>query len=73
MTDRGVGTGRGLTAKHVLVGLLVLVVVVLAVANSGKVKVDLVVADARIPLFLVIVGSALIGWVVGWFMGHSRD
>jgi uncharacterized integral membrane protein len=66
-------TGRGITAKHVLIGVLVLIVVVLAIANSKKVKVDLVVTSAEIPLFLVIVGSALIGWVVGWFMGRSRD
>jgi uncharacterized integral membrane protein len=25
------------------------------------------------PLFLVIVGSALIGWVVGRFMGRNRS
>ena len=60
------------TAKYVIVGILVLVVAVLAIANSKKVKVDFVVADIRLPLFVVIVGAALIGWVVGWFMGRTR-
>jgi uncharacterized integral membrane protein len=60
------------TAKYVIIGILVLVVAVLAIANSKKVKVDFVVADIRLPLFVVIVGAALIGWVVGWFMGRTR-
>lgn len=61
------------TAKYVIIGILVLIVVVLAIANSKKVKVDFVVADIRLPLFVVIVGSAVIGWIVGWFMGRTRD
>ena len=67
--------GRRITAKQVIIGVLVLVVVVLAIANLEDTKVDFVVADITMPLFLVIVGSALIGWVVGWFMarGRARD
>ena len=64
--------GRRINAKQVIVGVLILVVVILAIANSKKVKVDFVVADITMPLFLVIVGSALIGWLVGWFMGRGR-
>jgi uncharacterized integral membrane protein len=47
--------------------------VILAIANSHKVKVDFVVDHFRIPLFLVIAGSAIIGWVVGWFTGRGRE
>jgi uncharacterized integral membrane protein len=65
--------GRRVSVKQVIAGVLVLVVVVLAIANSKRVKVDFVVTDITMPLFLVIVGSALIGWIVGWFMGRSRD
>ena len=36
-------------------------------------KIDLLAGDLRLPLFVVIVGSAVIGWVVGWFMGRVRD
>ena len=56
-----------------LVGILILVVVILAIANRTSVKVDFVVGDFKIPLFIVIVGSALIGWVIGWFMGRNRE
>jgi uncharacterized integral membrane protein len=65
-------TRRSITAKQVIVGILILVVVVLAIANSREVKVDFVVADVRLPLFVVIVGSALIGWVIGFFTGRHR-
>jgi uncharacterized integral membrane protein len=65
--------GREISAKHVVVALLVLVVVVLAIANSKKVRVDFVVGDVDLPLFLVIVGGAVIGWIVGWFAGRIRD
>lgn len=67
------GNGRNIGPKQILVGVLILVVVILAIANSGRVTVDLVVGNVEMRLFLVIVGSALIGWVVGWFMGRSRD
>lgn len=63
----------GITAKQVIVGILVLVVVILAIANAGKVKVDFVVGDVQMRLFVVIVGSAVIGWVIGWFMGRNRN
>ena len=66
-------SGRNINAKQILVGVLILLVVVLAIANSGRVKVDFVIGDVQMRLFVVIVGSALIGWVIGWFMGRSRD
>jgi uncharacterized integral membrane protein len=66
------GGSRSISAKHIIVGVLILVVVVLAIANSKKVKVDFVFGDITMPLFLVIVGSALIGWLIGWFMGRNR-
>lgn len=68
----GDARGRRVTAKQVVIGVLILVVVVLAIANSKKVRVDFVVADITMPLFLVIIGSAIIGWIVGWFMGRNR-
>ncbi len=67
------GSGRNIGPKQILVGVLILVVVVLAFANSGRVKVDFVIGDVQMRLFVVIVGSALIGWLIGWFMGRSRD
>ena len=66
-------SGRNINAKQILVGVLILLVVVLAIANSGRVKVDFVIGDVQMRLFVVIIGSALIGWLIGWFMGRSRD
>ena len=66
--------GRGkVGAKQVIVGILVVVVIVLAIANSNKVKVDLLVHDFTMPLFVVIVGSDVIGFLIGWFVGRNRD
>jgi uncharacterized integral membrane protein len=66
------GSGRNISPKLILVGILVLVIVILAIANSKKVTVDFVVADVKLPLFVVIVGSALIGLVVGYFLGRRE-
>ncbi len=66
-------SGRSINGKQVLVGVLILVVVILAIANSGRVKVDFVFHSFELRLFVVIVGSALIGWLIGWFMGRNRN
>ena len=41
--------GATISAKQVIVGVLILVVVILAIANSGKVKVDFVVDSFEMP------------------------
>ena len=69
--NRRAGMG-GFTAKQVLIVVLVLVVVVLAIVNSQSIRVDFLIADVTLPLFVVIVGSAAIGWVIGWFSGRNR-
>jgi uncharacterized integral membrane protein len=61
------------TPKMILIGILVLVIVIFAAVNSQKVKVDFVFGDFNVRLFTVIVGSAAVGWVVGWFMGRNRE
>lgn len=63
----------GIRPKHLGIGFLVAVVVALAVANSDDVTLDYIAGDLELPLFLVIVGAAVIGWIVGWFTGRSRD
>jgi uncharacterized integral membrane protein len=66
------GSGRNISPKMILVGILVVIVVLLAAVNSKKVTVDFVVADIELPLFVVIVGAALIGLVVGYFLGRRE-
>lgn len=66
------GSGRNVSPKMILVGILVVIVVILALVNSQDIKVDFVVADVTLPLFVVIVGSALIGLIVGYFIGRRE-
>jgi uncharacterized integral membrane protein len=66
------GSGRSISPKMIIVAILVVIVVVLAIANSQETKVDFVVADISLPLFVVIVGAALIGLVVGYFLGRRE-
>ena len=56
----------------ILVGILIVIVVILALVNSQDIKVDFVVGDVTLPLFVVIVGSALIGLIVGYFIGRRE-
>jgi uncharacterized integral membrane protein len=55
------------------IGALVLLVVVFAVANLEDAEVSLVFHTFTVPLVVVIIGSALVGWVIGWFMGRNRN
>ena len=66
------GSGRNVSPKLIVAVILVVIVVVLAIANSKKVKVDFIVADVSLPLFVVIVGSAIVGLVVGYFLGRRE-
>jgi uncharacterized integral membrane protein len=66
------GSGRNVSPKMILVGVLVVILVILALVNSQDIKVDFVVADVTLPLFVVIVGSALIGLIVGYFIGRRE-
>jgi uncharacterized integral membrane protein len=58
------------TPKAVLALVLLVIILVLAVANSQKVTVDLVFEEYEVPLALVIAGSGLLGAVVGWLFGR---
>jgi putative membrane protein len=65
-------SGRTISPKMILVAILVVIVVILAIVNSQDIKVDFVVGDFTLPLFVVIVGSALIGLIVGYFLGRRE-
>ena len=71
MADDG-GSGRNISPKLVIAIILVVIVVVLAIVNSKKVKVDFVAADVTLPLFVVIVGAAVVGLVIGYFLGRRE-
>ncbi len=66
------GARRDISPKLIIVAILVVIVVILALVNSQDIKVDFVVADITLPLFVVIVGSALVGLIVGYFIGRRE-
>ena len=66
------GSGHTISPKMILVAILVVVIVILAIVNSQDSKVDFVVGDFTLPLFVVIVGSALVGLIVGYFLGRRE-
>ena len=66
------GSGRNISPKMIVVAILVVIIVILAIANSQDIKVDFVVGDITLPLFVVIVGSALVGLIVGYFLGRRE-
>ena len=71
MADDG-GSRRSISPKLIVAIILVAIVIVLAIVNSKKVKVDFVVADITLPLFVLIVGSAIVGLIIGYFLGRRE-
>ena len=54
--------------KQVVIGLLALLLLVFALLNTQEVRVDFILTDTRAPLIFVIVGSAILGFLIGWFV-----
>ena len=50
--------------KHVIIGLLVLLLVVFALLNTHEVNLDFIAGDVDLSLIFVIVASAFVGYVV---------
>jgi len=66
-------TGSRIGAKQVIIGILVLVFLVFAIANFEDAEVSLVFHTFTMPLVVVIVGSGAIGFLIGWFVGRNRN
>jgi uncharacterized integral membrane protein len=58
---------------HVVVGICVVVLAVFALANIDDVRVDFAFDTVRAPLVVVIFLCALLGFVIGWFIGRRRN
>ena len=61
-----VGRKWDIRPKHVVVGVLVLLLIVFALLNTHEVNLDFIVGDTDLSLIVVIVGSALIGFAAGY-------
>ena len=69
-TTRRHGTLMGL--DHIGIGVCLLVLVVFAILNLDNVRIDFAVATVDTPLVVLIAISALLGFVIGWFIGRRR-
>lgn len=58
--------------KHVVTGLVVLVLLVFALLNTDDVPVHFIVDERDAPLIVVIVASAILGALVGWLAPRLR-
>jgi uncharacterized integral membrane protein len=63
---------RDVSPKLIVAVILATIGVILVIVNSQKVEVDVLFHTFKWPLFIVIIGAALVGWLVGWSMGKSR-
>ena len=66
------GSRRDISPKLIIAVILVVIVIVLAIVNSNDTNIDFVVADVTLPLFVVIVGSAIVGLIVGYVLGRRE-
>ena len=57
---------------HIVIGVCVVVLVVFAILNLDNVRVDFALATLDTPLVILIAICALLGFVIGWFIGRRR-
>ncbi|MGE5460012.1 MAG: lipopolysaccharide assembly protein LapA domain-containing protein [Solirubrobacterales bacterium] len=60
----------GVSAKRIVAGIVILVLVVFAIANFQRVEVNFLLFTTRARVVTVIVVAALLGFVAGWFVGR---
>ena len=80
-TPRDPGGGRsepidvpssGITAKHVIIAVLAIILIAFAIANFRQVRVNLLLFDTDARLVTVIVVAAALGFVIGYFVGRPN-
>jgi len=65
-------TREGPNPKAIVAIVLVVLVVILAFQNAESAKLHVLFWDADIPIWVVIAGTALTGFIAGWLVGRSR-
>jgi uncharacterized integral membrane protein len=71
--DEGVGPPlerSGLSGKWIAVIVAAVLLLIFAIQNSERVDVDFWVFDAQVRIVTVIVVAAVLGFVIGWFVGR---
>jgi uncharacterized integral membrane protein len=74
MTEAQRHRERQFPTRLVVAGIVLLLVVVFAIANNDKVKVDFIIFDiSDIALFWVILASVVLGVIIGYLFSMSRQ
>ena len=64
---------RPVSAKTVLIGLLVVALLVVIAQNTEEARFDVLMFNVSWPLWLLLAAVALVAFAVGWFSGRTRD
>jgi uncharacterized integral membrane protein len=72
MTQTSPPTTSFWTAGRIVAAFLGLIVLALAAANFDSVEVNFLLFKVTLPLFFLIVGTLVIGYVAGWLLKRSR-
>jgi uncharacterized integral membrane protein len=77
--DPGGGRGEpvlvpssGITAKRIIIAILAIVLIAFAIANFRQVRVNFLLFDTDARLVTVIVVAAVLGFVIGYFVGRPN-
>jgi len=60
----------GIRPRWIVAGIVAIVLLIFALQNSDRVDVDFLVFDAQVRVIVVILISAALGFIVGWFVGR---
>ena len=71
MDDGVQPTREGINPKAIIAIVAAVVVLIFALQNAEEANVSVLLWDVHIPVWMVIAGSAVLGFVVGWFLGRG--
>jgi uncharacterized integral membrane protein len=60
----------GVPTGWIVAGVVAILLLVFALQNSERVDVDFIVFDAQVRVVVLILASAVLGFVVGWLLGR---
>jgi uncharacterized integral membrane protein len=66
------GRGAGHTARLILAGALLVILIALIADNTDDTRVGYVFGHATAPLFVVLLIAAVLGALIGWLLLHRR-
>jgi uncharacterized integral membrane protein len=67
------GKGRGRSTKSIVIGVLVVLLLIVILQNTGDTRLHILFFDVTWPLWLLLAVFAVVAFVAGWFAGRVRD